>query len=586
MSRRLWIVVALAGLLVIAAGWLAARGMQAMRLRSGAEVDVTRLKQDLRAGHFTAAGADLRRLHRDARTARAVTRDPLVRVAGVLPVIGPDIRAARIAAQASYDVLEAAEPMEIALPRLGASLSSPSGAYIDVAAVRQAAEAIPAVNAAVHTGAELLAGVDPQRLHYGLGDGVGRLRERLVAGGTSLDSVEDSATVWPSMAGADGPRTYVLLLQQDAEARGTGGIVGSYAVLRMDRGRLTLLRTASREKTLDPGPPIPTTSLPTDIWDLWGTDLAEWAGLNLSPHFPWTGQLVAAGWQARQESPRLDYVAAVDQDVFAALLAGTGPVKVGPMTVSRDNAAAFLSRDVYARYSPAQVDEITGQLVSTTVGRLTGGRIDLPAVAQAMAEPIKEHRLLIWAADAKEQEKLESLPLSGALPDSPGPTTTVVVNNGAGGKLDAYLSVHTLYDPGTCTDGVLESHDVVTVQNTAPAHGLPDYVTLRADLSEEGITHHVPGSNRTIVDIYGPVGAEQALTTVDGEAVDVIEGMDREHPVWRLFLELQPGQKRTIDVMFLDSVSATIPGETPQVILQPMAVPATAQTKPLPRCGA
>ncbi len=63
-----------------------------------------------------------------------------------------------------------------------------------------------------------------------------------------------------------------------------------------------------------------------------------------------------------------------------------------------------------------------------------------------------------------------------------------VVNNGGGNKLDAYLSVNTRYDPGTCTQDVRVGHIAVTLHNGAPTHGLPAYVSPRSDLIEQ----HLP----------------------------------------------------------------------------------------------
>lgn len=55
------------------------------------------------------------------------------------------------------------------------------------------------------------------------------------------------------MLGADGERSYLLLIQDNAEIRATGGIPGAFAELRTDGGRLELgLRArAGREHDAD-----------------------------------------------------------------------------------------------------------------------------------------------------------------------------------------------------------------------------------------------------------------------------------------------------------------------------------------------
>ena len=45
-----------------------------------------------------------------------------------------------------------------------------------------------------------------------------------------------AARLVPSMMGADGPRTYFMAFQTNAEVRGTGGLLGGYGILRFDKG--------------------------------------------------------------------------------------------------------------------------------------------------------------------------------------------------------------------------------------------------------------------------------------------------------------------------------------------------------------
>ncbi len=65
-----------------------------------------------------------------------------------------------------------------------------------------------------------------------MADGVNTLSSALdSARGPFADSVPMLQQL-PTMLGSDGPKTWLVLLQQDAEARGTGGLVGAFAELR------------------------------------------------------------------------------------------------------------------------------------------------------------------------------------------------------------------------------------------------------------------------------------------------------------------------------------------------------------------
>jgi hypothetical protein len=386
------------------------------------------------------------------------------------------------------------------------------------------------------------------------------------------------------MLGAHGPRSFVILLEQDSEARGTGGLVGSFAVVRTNQGKLSLVQAQSRN-VLDAGAPIPATGLPEELQSLWGSDLHEWAGLNLSPHFPYTGQLVASGWAAQGRTPKVDYVVGMDANAVAALLAGTGPVEADGITLDSANAAQVLSRDIYSRFTdPLRIDRVTADLVHQMFGRIATGRFSPAPIVTAIAEPVRQRRITVWAADPTVQATLETLAVGGAIPDTPGPFAMAVVNNGGGNKLDAYLTVNTDYNPGTCDQNVRLGHITVTLTSTAPRQGLPSYVTARSDLAAAHEPNPVVGSNRLIVDVYGPVGATSPMASLDDEDVPVTTGVDRNHPVWRVIVTIDPGQTRTLDVLVLDPVVDEIAATAPDpiVVTQPMVIPATRNTPPRP----
>jgi len=593
----------LAALALAACGYrLAVQASQARVVVGALEEDARRLQAQVAASDLRGAGATLTRLRTGAGSARDLTDGPLWTAAGWVPVLGRDPAAAREVGAAVASVFDAARPLETALPRLdsGAARGKPSassppttpaGASVDVQALQQVATALPALSEAVAAADDRLRGIDAGSLSPPLATGVRQVGEGLAAARDPLAAAAPSMSLLPPMLGADGPRSWLVLLQQDAEARGTGGIVGAYALVTADRGRLDLVRAAQRS-TLGAAGSIPAQgAVPDDLRELWGPDLTEWAGLNLSPHFPWTGRLVHAGWLAGQGrgpgAPRLDYVAAIDQHTVAALLAGTGPVTVRGTRVDSRTAVAFLSRDVYLRHPDhREVDAVTAELVDAVFARVAAGRLDLRALVTSMAAQARDRRVLVWSPRPQEQERIERTAVGGVLPDTPGPFAMAVVNNGGGNKLDAYLSVRTRYSPGQCQQDVRLGAIEVRLTNSAPARGLPAYVVERNDLTERGRTNRVPGATKVLLDVYGPVASTSPLATVDGVRVPAVTGRDRGHTVWRVPVQIPPGATRTVRVLVLQPLTLGNRDAAPQVVVQPMAVPATAVVDPPPPCPA
>jgi len=584
---RRWVLLTAVFLLALvgSVAWLAVRGREARSTVAQLQLDGARLQSQLSQDDFAAAGPTLTRVRMDADHAHRLTGDPIWGVAGSIPVLGRDLHAARAVSSVMAAIADAARPLETALPELDPRLTTSSSGRIDTAALSRVADALPTISMKVSAGAVTIGELDPKRLRPQIASGVVTLNGALAAArGPLADAVPVLRDV-PPMLGANGKRSWVILLQQDAEARGTGGLVGAYAVVSTDQGRISLVSARARG-ALDRGPAIPDRRLPAGLRSLYGKDLTEWAGFNASPHFPYTGQLVEAGWRARPGSPPLNYVAGVDQYVVAALLAATGPVRVRGLSLNSKNAVSFLSRDVYRRWrDPHQVDEVTTELVQAVFAKFAVGQFDLRTLITAMRGPLHERRLLLWANDAQEQQQLQRLDVAGALPDSAGPFAMAVINNAGGNKLDAYLNVHTDYRPGICANNTRVSQITVTLTNTAPP-GLPAYVNVRTDLLQDGITgaRTHDGSNRIMLDVYGPVGSSAALTTLDGQPLAPGVGMDNNHTVWRVTVPIEAGQRRTVNVVMTAPAVEGDVGTSPVVLTQPMVRPATVSSKPLPAC--
>jgi len=55
--------------------------------------------------------------------------------------------------------------------------------------------------------------------------------------------------------------------------------------------------------------------------------------------------------------------------------------------------------------------------------------------------------------------------------------------------------------------------------------------------------------------------------------------------VWRVTVPILPGQKRVVRAVVVQPLDAAGPDGPPQVLLQPMAIPATETVSPASACG-
>ncbi|MGW3498006.1 DUF4012 domain-containing protein [Streptomyces sp. NPDC001020] len=542
---------------------------------AGAASGVAPVPARLREQAVRSAAAHAARAHR-------LTTGPAWYPAAALPFLGDPVRtvrgAAYVADRLAGDVLS---PLLRALP-LPAADGRGGGMPEALRALQKHA---PDVVRAARVTAEVRDDVDglPRSTWLPAAD---QARARLVRQVDRLAPVMTDASVaarvLPSMLGAQGERRYFLAFQNTAEARGTGGLPGAFAVLRADRGHLSFERFGNNtemEKVkagVDLGADFTTRyqgSDPTHVW----------ANSNMSPHFPYAARIWAAAWR-EHTGERVDGAIAVDPGTLSRLLRATGPTRMADGTrLTADNVVDLTERASYARY-----DDTTRRkaffvdAARAAAGRLTASVSDvhlLPALLLALHDAERDDRLKVWSAHEAEQSLLQSRPYAGTLPSTPGPYAGLVVNNAAGSKLDYYLDRSLVWQAGGCPGGERPVTVTVTLENRAPASGLPGYVTLREDFPPYGTR---PGDNRLLVSYYAGVGAGLTDATLDGRPVLLSSGVERGHSVFTLDLELPARSRRTL-VLHLTEPHAD---DAPTVLRQPLVTPLRATVKPGGGCGA
>jgi hypothetical protein len=95
------------------------------------------------------------------------------------------------------------------------------------------------------------------------------------------------------MLGVDGTRHYLVVFQNDAEARGTGGLVGAYAVVEAGGGRVSVQALGTDSDLRSASAPV--VDLGPNYRALFGQDPGLWANTNLSADFP-SGASTGSGW--------------------------------------------------------------------------------------------------------------------------------------------------------------------------------------------------------------------------------------------------------------------------------------------------
>lgn len=547
--RRRWIgwtIGLLVSLLLIAIGWVTVRGIGAVNDLQQVAKGASQLKATIASGDLDGAKPIARSIAHNAESAHNLTSDPVWSAFGALPWIGPNFSAvsdiAQIADDVSSDALTPLLDVAADFDLAGLGLT---GGSIDLAPFADIAGPLGTADAALSAAQQQARRIDADATLPPLADAIRTMRSSVTEAATMVGSLRGAAVLLPTMLGGEGPRNYVLAMQNNAELRSSGGIIGSIALLHAEGGRITLQSQASTRDfpPLDVALPLSDSTIAL-FEDRPGRYLQN---ITSIPDFREAGAAIAARWQGRFGGT-VDGVIAVDAVVAKHLLAATGDLTFGPFTATSENITDVLLSEIYAAIpDPAAQDEIFAQAAGGLFGAaLSGG--DPRALLGALAESAAEGRIRIWSAHEAEEAVLASSALGGTIPDDSVDATYVgvLMNDTTGGKMDYYTRAAIATAVGTC-QGTPTTQVRVTWTNTAPADAatsLPAYVTA------DGFYGVPAGTVRTLIAVYGPEGATASHIDRDGAEEGVQTAMIGDRSAVQHEVSLAPGESTTITIEF------------------------------------
>jgi hypothetical protein len=516
------------------------------------------LTAQLNQGDLAGAQQTADRIRSATGRAKSSTGGPLWSVGAHLPVLGRDVRAIRTSAEVVDTLARNSLPQLLDLGRqVQSGTLRPRNGRVDLAAVARLAPSVRRAADQVDGPARRMAAIRPQGLIGPLGDLVAELRTRVADGRSAIDAAADAFDVMPRMMGADGPRTYLLLVQNPAEIRATGGLPGSWAVLHARNGRLTMGQQGDANLFRVGRVPLPLT--PTEK-AIFGSDFtADPRDINFTPDFPRVAATAAA--MARAHGVRVDGVFAVDPIALSYVLQGTGPVGIGNgLRIDSGSVAFVLLNTVYRTVQdPVAQNDFFNRAARQVFDALVSGQGDQVLAIRGLVLAAGQDRVLAWSSDPEVARVIGANKLSGALPRDTGRTAQVglYLNDGVAGKMEFYLRHTSDLEATSCAHGVQQLRLSTTFRSTAPADVAKDgvYVT--------GTGRYAPqGTILMNLRIYGPWQGGVDSLTVDGKPITVTGNRQDGRQVATVPVVLAPGASMT-----LTATMHTGPGQTGDVRL-------------------
>jgi hypothetical protein len=558
-------------LLLLTGGWVGFRGWQARAHLLNAAGLARELSAQVVGGDTARAQRTLAALQEQAGKARAATGDPGWWLGRHTPYAGDNLAAVRQISIAIDDLARQAFPL---LLRTDLTSLVPAGGRLDVARLRTVSTELTTVNSAVQGTRSSLAVVSTDGL-------VSQVRQALVDLRGEIDrlanltaAADQASRLLPTLLGADGPRTYLVVSQNPAELRATGGMIGAYAVIHADNGRVRMGRQGTSSALGQFQPPL---KVPAEVRRLWADLPGIYpADVNLTPHFPTAAALYREMFRRRTKTT-VDGVLAVDPVVLSYLLKATGPVMVpGGVPLAADKVVQTVLSDSYQRMENDAQDAFFAASAAAVFDALVTKNVNPKGLLSAFDRAVTERRILFWSARPEEQRTIGDSRMAGVLPEKDTvPTVGVFLNDGSGAKLGYYLRPAATLTVGDCrADGRREIRLRVTLRSSAPKSGLSKSV-LGLGLAGD------PYSVRTLVSVHSPAGGAVLATRLDGVETAVGSGTERRRQVTTTNVEVGPGNSRTLEVTVLTAKTGV---GTAELWLTPTATPWTTQVVSAPSC--
>jgi hypothetical protein len=335
--------------------------------------------------------------------------------------------------------------------------------------------------------------------------------------------------------GADGPRTYFVAGENNAEMRDQGAVL-SWATLSANEGTFTMSKSHSVGTIAIRHP----ATVPLPHGTAAAFDQLEpeqvWQSVNATADFPLSGEVMAAMY-ARRTHHAVDGVIAVDPVTLKHVLDATGAVKVRgvPWRVTPANVEDTLMHALYVLYPKGyqqnrRHDEVAA-VASAAVKKMKRRPYDLAYLVDQLAKAVQGRHLLVWSRFPTLETAVTRFGASGSLVADTPDAVHLAIESAVAAKLDWYVRTAVTYVVTIDPTGAATIQAKIVVANTAPKDCTPHYVC-----GPDHINSSHRGQYVGRPDLWLPRGAiapgalhESGLTLLRAPAVNV-----------------EPGQKQTL----------------------------------------
>ncbi len=483
----------------------------ARRSLNSAKYELSTLSTQLSSGDEAAIAATADKITTDVADAATIVEGPLWKWAARVPFVGQNVDAVQRVTRAVDTLVTEALPagMQV-MSAVDLDKITVEGGGINLEPFRQAQGSIPAISAAFTAAEAEVAPINRDDLLPEVVEPIDDILSIIQQAAPTLDVVNRYMPTLLDMAGSNGTKTYLVIFQNNAEIRATGGNPAASMILTMTNGALGYADQASSQTFYDLGAAGNVyTAVPEETTNLYLSGFTRYSqDYTMSPDFPTTAQLFQDVW-ANTTGAHFDGVISIDPTVLSHMLAVAGPATLSDgEQVTAENAVKLVLSDAYERYPNGENSDAFFADVSKSVfSHLTSASWDPMAMLAALEQSAKEQRVYLSFTDPAAQTLATELGVDGGLAVDPATQTQVgmYLNDSSVGKLEYHL---TSSITATCDAGARTLTTTMTLHN-----GITDDIQSNYTLGLRNGRYGIPRTTMMLdVLTFAPPGASIVST--------------------------------------------------------------------------
>lgn len=366
-----------------------------------------------------------------------------------------------------------------------------------------------------------------------------------------LKSTQEHFPAMLNLLGDTTPHRYLILLQNNNEIRPSGGFIGSYILMNVNKGYIEKIETqdvygidGSYKGFIQPTDDL------KNIFPNW-----RFRDSNYSSDFP-TSAAKAKWFLEKEGGPTVDTVIGINQGLLKDLLEITGPIQVGNFgKLDSENYNLLLSYIIEGKIWGPQDPKHILKLFIPAFKEAIFKEENVSKVASKLYKAVQQKHIMLYSGDSDVEALFDALNVSGRVYQTKENEDYLsVINTSIGGtKSDQFVDESILHDTNIDKSGNLT--DEVAIKRH---HGWDDtiYFQWKKTLQQyhfnempDGLIDILGrGLNKVYTKVYVPAGS----ILISSNGSDVLTGYDPDlkKTYFSTIIAIKAGDTQTIKIKY------------------------------------